>query len=76
MVRDRRKDANTCRQGIRDSGFLCRSLRDFATNVETNLVISGCIQQRALGVLMTREQCSEAPIEMKRLHLSVGPRCL
>ena len=50
------KDANTCGPGIRDGGFLCRSLRDLTTNVQTILAISDCIQQRTSGVLIKVEQ--------------------
>ena len=59
MDHDRRKRWGP---GIRDSGFLCRSLRDLASNVQTNLVISDCIQQRTLGVLMTLELGVSLPL--------------
>ena len=55
MDRYRGKYANTCGPGTRDSGFLCRSLRDLTTNIQTSLMISDCIQHRTLGALMTLE---------------------
>ena len=49
------KGANACGPGIRNSGLLCRSLRDLTTSVSTSLMISDSVQQRTLGVLMTLE---------------------
>ena len=60
------KDADTCGPGIRDGGFLCRSLRDLTTNVQTILAISDCIQQRTSGVLINEQGMSCSAICAKQ----------
>ena len=55
MGRHEGKGANACGPGIRNSGLLCRSLRDLTTSVPTRFMIVDSVQQRTLGVLMTLE---------------------